>query len=221
MDWTLLVLILLLFALWAIKSALDKIVASIDSNLRQISVEIASQPQAPAPYPLDGIEQQLQYIVTLMGGDEKFAEMKKKHRKELRERVIKAIMYAENKSEKEAKTQADKLWEDAEFEEKQNDYSSKFDNYERWVINQEKDQRNRTKYGHLLLKARQYLKGVKQIDRYDHKMQDYLKTDWNGEQWLLEKLVQEKRLKKVTEREQNSDSFLDREVLKHYEVVQS
>lgn len=83
------------------------------------------------------------------------------------------------------------------------------------VTAQEVEYRNQEKYGHLLDKAREYLKGKTTIKPEDLKLQETVKSDYRGESWLIDKLIQDGRLKKVTKYKSEDQP----DELKYYEVI--
>ena len=209
MEWVVVALVLILFALWNIGTHLSSLVKVLQQK------QMVSDPSS---FDTSGIESQLHKIVALMGGDEKFEAKKERQRRELKERLVKAIMYSEKKSEKDAKIQAEELWEKAEFDEKYSSYAMKFEQYEKWVLNQEKDEWLFKKYNHLLPKMRKYLEDKEKIDKYDSNIQkDLGGIDYDAESWLIDKMIAEKKLKEVKEWDGETESNM----LKHYEVVKS
>ena len=223
MDWTLIVLVLILIALWAIKSSLDNI-----TNV------IANKPNPTPPQPPDfsGVEEQLENIFKILGGEVKIKDARTKKRKDLYTRYIKALM-AMGQTAKQAETEANNKFEEKEFSEAHDtnkiDYSSPFYEIENWVLRVEIEERNKKKYGDLLPKAREFIKGKTIIQPNEMNLTNALKTDYEGGKWLIEKLKQEKRLKEVTEyvpahedySEYGSYTVEGTSKLKHYEVLEA
>jgi hypothetical protein len=215
MDWILIIgLILIVVALGSIKEALDKIANRIADN----SNEIAQKPVASASN-LSGVEEQLENLFKVMGGEAKMKDEKTKKRKDLYERYVKALILRGNPAGV-AKTEADKKFEEAEFNVTHDrsviDYSSGLYDVESWVIAVEVEDRNNKKYGSLLPKAREYLKDKKTIKPNEMKLGEALKTDYKGVEWLIQKLIQEKKLKRVTKYNPDGADFLE-----HYEVLEA
>jgi len=198
MEWIFVVqTIVILFALWSIRDSLEK---------------IAKKPLAQFP-DLSEIEDQLKNIFRIMGGEEKMKEETAKKRKDLHTRLIKGlILYGDTPKEAEAK--ANEEFEKSEFNETHDidsiDYSSPTYHIERWVIALEIELRNRNQYGHLLPKAKTYIKGKTEIEKdYDFG----LEIDYDGRKWLIEKLIEEKRLKKNEQYAEPIDELINYKVL--------
>lgn len=149
-------------------------------------------------YQLEEIVEKLNLIAISLGGDKKLIEKNKKEREELKEKVIKLLLQSKATKEN-ARKQADKLFEEAEFEEEHGGFSN-LDSIKRWVIEAEVEERNKREYCTLLGKARNYIKTKEKIfphgrDRQD--MADRIGTDYKGAGWLIKKLQEEGLLKKV------------------------
>lgn len=197
MDWTLILLVLILIALWSIKDAIDK---------------IANKPMPQQPYPpqfpsLDGIEHQLKNIFKIMGGETKTKEERLKKHKVYYSTLVKALILS-GKTPKQAEEEASGYLEENEFDETLGEDYLELMHYAhpekamsalKWAKAQLIDERNKKKYGHLLREAGKYIQTVDQIEKYEHKMQEVLKTDWDGEQWLIKKLLEEKKLEEIRE----------------------
>lgn len=193
MEWIVIVLILILFALGSISSAISHL-----SNM--MANKISNPPQPPDP---SGIEEQLKNIFRILGGEAKLKEETEKKRKDLKERLIRIEMSDNKKTLNEAQAEADKLFEDAEFEETHTDYPFKFESLERWVIQTEIEERYKGKYGRLLGKAREYIKDKDKIERlFDSEIYKGFGldgTNYEGKEWIIEQLVKEKLLEAVKE----------------------
>ena len=222
MDGTVIVLVLILFALWAIKGALEKIEKSISYDLQRIANEIANNKSNFPSFPsLSVIEWQLKNVVKLMGGEAKMKEENTKWRKDLHTRYIKALILS-GKTTKQAKAEASEKFEEAEFQEahvRKDDLSSSLYGVEGWVIAVEFEERNKNKYGNLLPKARLYIKGKTIIKPNEMNLVEALETDDKGAGWLIEKLIEEKRLKRVGEYKSDDYGGGGYE-LDHYEVLE-
>lgn len=209
MDWAILLLVFILIALWSIHSLLK----TIGQSLLNIKM-----PYIPQPPSLSEVEEKLDYIFQILGGEDKMKTQKDKQRKELKIRLIQ-IFTKQGKTQKQAEGEVDRLFEEAEFSEKHEDYNSDsldFDGLEQWAKEFEIEERYQKKYGHLLEKARDYFKDKNLIPPNEMKLKEALETDYYGEEWLIEKLIEEKRLKKNTEyRLYQPDELIN------YEVIQS
>lgn len=215
MDWTVVVLVLILIALWSIKDALGKIAW----HLIQISTSIDQKPVSQSSS-MSGVEGQLSKIVELLEGEEKIKALKDKKRKQLKERLVKAYV-KQGKTPTQANNEVDKLIDEAEFAEEHEgysiDYSKGFYGLEQWVNAVEVEERYQKNYGHLLDKARNYLKNKTIIQPNELKLREALETDYYGEQWLIQKLIQEKRLEKIGEYSTQEERY----VLEHYKVLET
>jgi len=189
MEGVVIVLVLILIALVSISSKIGQLVQVI-ANKRDPQQQHVD---------LSGLEKTLEKIYKTMGGEEKMKTKTEKDRKELKERYIKILVNVLGETAKQAQEHADKIYEEAEFEEKYEDYDGKFINLERAVKQYEAEERNKAKYGHLLNKARQYVEGKSKIGKYDSDMVEKLQIDYTGEQWLIKQLVAEGKLKEITE----------------------
>lgn len=191
--------VLLFLILWALWWGLAGIIEAIKSSSHRST-------------DLSGIEAKLEGIYDILGGK---AEGEK-HQKELKARLIRLEMSVNKMTQKEAQAEADKLFEEADFEETHEYTSLKFDSIQKWVTKTEIEERNNNKYGHLLDKMRGYLKDKPMIPAYDShgEMAKALGTEYNGVTWLIKKMLQEGRLKKV---EEYKDDYNQ---LKHYEVLE-
>lgn len=163
----------------------------------------------------DEVSKKLDEIADALTDKEEAKKLTAGERKELKNRYIKLLIVAGN-TESQAKKEADNYFEEAEFEETHSDYPMKFDQLSKWVVAQEIENRKNSKYGHLLDKFRDYLKDKTTLPAYNTtEMAKDLKTNSEAIYWLIEKMVQEKRLKKVTEYKDDYDQ------LKHYEVLKT
>lgn len=160
-----------------------------------------------------GLVDKLGQIADALTDKEEAKKLTSGERQELKKRYIKLLVIL-GKTEQQAKKEAEDYFEEAEFEETHNDYPMKFDQLYKWVIAQEIENRKQNKYGHLLGKFRDYLKDKTTIPAYrTTEMANDLNTDSEAIYWLIEKMLQEKRLKKV---EEYRDDYNQ---LKHYEVL--
>jgi len=167
----------------------------ISSKLNEIAKNLPDTPN------LDDIEEKLETISIALGGEEKKKEMTKKKKAELKRRYIKLAINIGKKTPKQARDEAEKIFEEAEFEET-HDGLPQFDRIEDWVKRTEIEEHNRAKYGKFLDKARDYIKQKDKIfphgrDRQD--MADSIETDYEGAGWLIEQLVKEKKLEEIKE----------------------
>lgn len=167
MEFIGILLILILIALWRI--------GSVIADKGTTSIDLTE------------IEERLNEISRALGGKEKVKESIQKERAELKKRVAKLL------SQKEA----DRLFEEAENEEKFNEFSYKFRGIEDWVKREEKERYLRGKYERLLEKARDFIKDKTELKRYRNGLQEALETDYEGAQWLIKQLVEEKKLEEV------------------------
>lgn len=168
----------------------------------------------PTQTDMSDVEDKLDAIYKLLGGDEKEKEAAAKKRKDLKPRLIGMLMVS-GKSKKDAEQEATTLINDAEFEEAHQDFPSKFLSIERWVNEAEIEEHNQKKYGHLMDKAKAYIKGKEIIKPYDDDMRNYLECDSDGRSWIIAKLKDEKLLEEVTE----WDNEMESSRLKHYKVT--
>lgn len=176
----------------------NKSVESINSSIYSLRNELSGK---------------LDAIANALIDQEEVKKLTDSERKELKRRFIK-LLVAEGKTEKQAKQEADKNFEEAEFEETHDDFPMMFDRINKWVIAQEVENRNKSKYGNLLTKFREYLRGKTTIRAYGSvEIMKALNADYKGENWLIEKMLQEKRLKKVEEYKDGLNH------LKYYEVI--
>jgi hypothetical protein len=217
MDWTIVVLVLILIALWSIKDVLGKIAW----HLIQISTSIDQKPVSQSPN-MSGIEQQLKNIFKLMGGEAKMKEENTKKRKDIYARYVKARII-NGLTPKQAKAEANDKFEEADF--KETHYAPSWENYlpglydvESYVIAVELEERNKKKYGNLLPTAREFIKGKTIIQPNEmNNLRDTLKIDYDGQEWIIQKLMQEKRLEKIGEYSTEEDRY----VLEHYKVLET
>lgn len=228
MDWTVIALVLILFALWNIGTQLANLIKTLHAK------EMTANNNNSVNMDTSGIEQQLKRIITLMGGDEKIQQKEEQKRKSLRERVIEALIKEGNAKEK-AKNIADDLFEEMEFAEAHDTHATKtkfdethnvyqtFENIQKWVNGVEIDERYYKKFGHYLSGAREVLKGEENIDpsNLSRKIREQvLKTNVSGtpeEKWLVGKLVDENRLKPVTEYNEERNRY----DVTNYEAIKS
>jgi hypothetical protein len=214
MDWVVILLIIILVVLWSFGSSLGKIV-DIISNIRI--------PQPREPESLGEIEEKLDNIYSILGGGTKMEGLKDRQRKELKVRLIKMLIN-QGSTPKQANDEAGRLIDEAEFAEKHEDYDiawgKDFEGLERTVNYFEIEERHQKKYGHLLEKARNYLKGKTIIQPDEMRLGVDLGTDSYGQKWLIEKLCLEHRLIVNTKYEEaNYEGFGGGKKLVNYEVV--
>lgn len=144
---------------------------------------------------VSGVENELEKIFQILGGEEKLEESQNKRRADLETRLIKALT-AQGK--KPTKDEVDKIFEHAGFNATPHNlpYKYKFATIEKWVEWAEKEVRNNERYGGLLEKAREYISGKAEIKDLNE-VQIALSTDYWGAKWLIEQLVSEKKLEEV------------------------
>lgn len=159
---------------------------------------------------LDGVEEKLEKIFRILGGEEKLNKKRAAYLAQLKNRVVTQLV-AGGKDKGGALKEAEKVIKDALNEERKFEEErglmelfpgsySRLSSIASWVQDSAEDKKNKKKYGHLLPEAKKYVSS--KIEGWKIKVQDLEKTlgtDHEGGEWLIKKLVEKNLLEEDTE----------------------